>query len=97
MVVNTCKKIGVLLNSLLNLFKNTRVNQEYMANEDYALIEDLRAARNEWLNADSNFQFVYENEIVDYYTYMAKAAQAKYRYCLKKAKERGLKSWIEYR
>lgn len=59
--------------------------------EDNTLIEDIRSARNEWLNADSNLQHVCESEIIDYYTYMLKAAQIKYEYFLKKAKERGVR------
>ncbi|NSW91763.1 MAG: YaaL family protein [Firmicutes bacterium] len=83
----------------LNIKKNTTVkntvNRNYITDDDNTLIEDIRSAKNEWLNVDSNFQYVCENEIIDYYTYMLKAAQIKYEYYLKKAKERGLK--VKYR
>jgi hypothetical protein len=65
--------------------------------DDYMLIEDIKKAKNEWLEANAKFQYVCENEIVDYYTYVLKAAQIKYEYYLKKAKERGIKSEIDYK
>mgnify|MGYP000900370888 FL=1 len=60
-------------------------------NEDQMLIENIESAKNEWINADLNFQYVSENEFVEYYTYKLKAAQIRYEFFLKKAKEKGLK------
>ncbi|NLC68990.1 MAG: YaaL family protein [Clostridiaceae bacterium] len=72
--------------------KNLRNIGPYtVTEEDDMLIENIRSARNEWLNANSNLQHVCENEIIDYYTYLLKAAQVKYEYFLKKAKEKGVK------
>ena len=84
-------KEEIFLNSRKNINTKNMLSYNYITEEDNALIEDIRSARNEWLNADSNLQYVCENEIIDYYTYMLKAAQIKYEYFLKKAKERGLK------
>ena len=91
------KLLRVIL--LLNIKKKTNLknilNFNYVTEDDDMLIEDIISAKNEWLNADSNFQYVCESEIIDYYTYILKAAQIKYEYFLKKAKERKLKAGIE--
>ncbi|HOJ10861.1 MAG TPA: YaaL family protein, partial [Clostridiales bacterium] len=63
--------------------------------EDYILIQNIKDAKNEWLNADLNLQYVNETEFVEYYIYKLKAAQIKYEFFLKKAKERGLKIRID--
>ncbi|NLD46544.1 MAG: DUF2508 family protein [Clostridiaceae bacterium] len=59
-------------------------------NEMENLIECIRNARSEWLNAITNFEYVAENGLVDYYTYSIKAYQVRYEYLLKKAKEKGI-------
>jgi hypothetical protein len=85
-------KETVFLFSKKNIdIKNINMRPYCITEEDNTLIEDIRSARNEWLNADSNLQHVCESEIIDYYTYMLKAAQIKYEYFLKKAKERGVR------
>jgi len=87
----------IFLNSKNNIAIKNRINQYYITDDDYELINDIKNARNEWLEADTKFQYVCENEIVDYYIYVIKAAQIKYEYYLKKAKERGLRSKIDYK
>lgn len=69
---------------------NRAVNPTCITEDDYKLIEDINNAKNEWLEANSNLQYVSEHEIIDYYIYILKAAQIKYDYYLKKAKEKGL-------
>lgn len=86
----------IFLNNTKNIAIKNKVNNYYITDDDYKLIEDIKNAKNEWLDADTNFQYVCENEIVDYYTYIIKAAQIKYEYYLKKAKERGLRAKIDY-
>ncbi len=80
-----------------NIAIKNKINQYYISEEDYRLIEDIKNARNEWLEADIKFQHVSEREIIDYYTYIIKAAEIKYEYYLKKAKARGLRSKIDYK
>ena len=57
---------------------NTERNKEF--SEEEILIQSLKDAKNEWLNADRNFQYVSEDEFVEYYTYKLKAAQIKYEF-----------------
>lgn len=54
------------------------------------IIESLKNARNEWMNANINFDYVSDQEIIDYYTYQIKACEIRYEYYLKKAKKFGL-------
>jgi hypothetical protein len=90
-------KVKAFVNSNNNIGAKNGINKYYITGDDYRLIEDINNAKNEWLEADTNFQYVCENEIVDYYTYILKAAQIKYEYYLKKAKERGVRSKIDYK
>ena len=54
------------------------------------LIENLKNAQNDFKTAINNYEFAEDPELVDYYTYKIKAAQTRYQYLLKKAKEKGL-------
>ena len=62
--------------------------------DSQGLIESIKIARNEWINANINFEYVAESEIVDYYTYKIKACQVRYEYLLKKAKQCGIRAEI---
>lgn len=59
--------------------------------ESAEVLETLRNARNEWINATLNFEYADEEKMIDYYTYKIKAMEVRYEYYLKKAKEMGLK------
>ena len=58
--------------------------------ENMKLIENINIARDEWILAQKNFQFVDTVDGVDYYAYKIKAYEAKYQALLKEAKERGV-------
>lgn len=60
------------------------------------LIECINKARNEWINANKEFEYAEDNEIVDYYTYKIKACQVRYEYFLKLAKRKGITCKQEY-
>lgn len=51
-------------------------------------------ARDEWIETNANFEHVYEDMLVDYYTYRLKACEARYTYFLKQVKEKGLSHFI---
>ena len=55
------------------------------------ILADIYQAKKEWVNANINFEYVEERELVDYYTYRIKACEVKYEYLIKKAKERGIR------
>lgn len=59
--------------------------------EYFTLIENIKNARRDWICANSNFNYAYDSETIDYYTYMIKACQVRYEYLIRKAKEKGIK------
>lgn len=58
---------------------------------DFELLESIKNAKKEWIDANMNFEYVDDKDIVDYYTYKILACQIRYEYFLKKAKEKGFK------
>ena len=71
---------------LTDKFYKTKTTDEDI--ED--LIKNLKNAQSEFENANRNYEFADDPELVDYYTYKIKATQTRYQYLLKKAKEKGL-------
>ncbi|MGE4282776.1 MAG: YaaL family protein [Clostridia bacterium] len=58
--------------------------------EKQELIDYLFQAKKELDIANSNFEFAKDNELIDYFIYEIKAAETRYQYLLKKAKERNI-------
>ena len=65
-----------------------------LQNKDEAaeLLDCIDDARTEWLNANMNFNYAGDSEIIDYYTYKIKASEIRYEYYLRKAREMGIKT-----
>lgn len=74
--------------------KDVRTEESF--SESQNIVEQLENAAKEWLKANRDFNLAYEEEIIDYYTYIIKACQVKYEYYLKEAKKRGLKMSNNY-
>jgi len=100
MELNTDKNHGLKerKNGILSrLIKSSRLEdkQKIAAEEGHdeisRIIECIRDAKAEWTNANINFEFADEWEIIDYHTYQLKAYEVKYQYYLKRAKELGIK------
>ena len=61
--------------------------------EETVLLKTIIDARNEWLDSVANFEYAYEENLIDYYIHnKMKACEARYAYFIKKAKEMGLKA-----
>ena len=58
--------------------------------EKNEIVDILKKAQADLDIAMNNYEFADEPALVDYYTYNIKAAQMKYEYLLKKAKEKGM-------
>jgi len=54
------------------------------------LVEDVERARKEWASARAYFDAVSDPELVDHAVYLLKAAERKYLYLLKKARDAGV-------
>lgn len=55
------------------------------------ILECIKNAKSEWLEAIANYDFAYDEELIDYYTYKLKALEVRYGFYLKKAKQLGIK------
>ena len=62
-----------------------------IGNEEAELFKTIMNARDELLDARRHFEYVYEDNLIDYYTYKLKACEARYAHFIKIAKEKGLK------
>ena len=58
--------------------------------ENEQILSEIERTKLEMTTAYSNFNNVTEAELIDFYAYQLKAAQAKYAHLLKAARERGL-------
>lgn len=54
------------------------------------LLNLLKDTKNAWRTSISNYEFMTENELIDYYTYQIKAYELRFEYLLKKAKQKGI-------
>lgn len=71
---------------------NNLRSPEMVTSEETEILDIVRHAKNEWLDASRSFEQVHDEELVDYFTYKMKACELRYAYFLKKAKEMGIKS-----
>jgi len=62
--------------------------------EEKEILRCVADAWNEWQEAGASFEHVFEEKLVDYYTYKMKASEARYSYFVGLAKERGLSACI---
>lgn len=88
--INIKGKGSNLFNKFFRIF-SIKESCDLNPTEDQELIENIKNAKKEWINANTNFDYVDDQELVDYYTYKIKACQIRYEYYLKKAKERGVR------
>jgi hypothetical protein len=79
---------------IMQLANNKTIQKEDTCQEQYDednLIESIQLARAEWINANRNFEFAQDKDIIDYYTYQIKASETRYQYLLRLARERSIK------
>lgn len=58
------------------------------------LIRLLRSTKSQWRNSISNYEYMTDEEMIDYYTYEIKALEMRFKYLLKQAKEKGIKATV---
>lgn len=94
-IISTGSRRNRKHNGIIGLLpSDTEKAIEYQRNEEAELLEMVRKARNEWLDASTSFEHVNEEELVDYFTYKMKACESRYAFFLRKAKEQGIKAAI---
>lgn len=92
-VIYKSKKPGTIkrLFGNISLRENADTSVANSSDEAAELLDSIKRARNEWINANTNFDYVEDQEMIDYYAYKIKACEVSYQYYLKKAKEMGIK------
>lgn len=76
--------------NMINLVENNQL-EENKINDTQMLIESIAIAKNEWINANNDFNYAVDEDMVDYHTYKIKAYQAKYEYLIRIAKQMGIR------
>jgi hypothetical protein len=82
-----------LLQDFLNSFitrKKTPIKMDPENREKEEILENLNRAKRDLDVANANFEFAQDEGLVDYYIYEIKAAETKYQYLLKKAREKNI-------
>lgn len=62
--------------------------------EEQEILNAAQQARDEWIEASANFEYVHEELLVDYFTYKLKACESRYAYFVRLAKEKNLSRYI---
>lgn len=90
-------KVGHSRNAgtIIKLFNAKKQTDTEKLTEEAELVKAISDARTEWLDSVANFEHVYEENLIDYYTYKMKACEARYAYFIKKAREMGLKAYLQ--
>ncbi len=65
-----------------------------LTSEELELLRVTQEARDKWIETNANFDHVCDELLVDYYTYLLKACEARYTYFIKLVKEKGLSRYI---
>jgi hypothetical protein len=76
--------------NLLNIVENNELLNNQI-NDNQKLIDSITNAKKEWINANNDFNYAVDKDMIDYHTYKIKAYQAQYEYLIKIAKEKGIK------
>ena len=63
---------------------------ELLAAERESLIIDIKKVKSDLSDAYSNFNYVSDSLMIDYYTYQIKAFETRFEYLIKKAKALGI-------
>lgn len=82
-------KLLSIINALESKFEHKEDTNDSSYDEKN-LINDIKAAREEWLIALNYFEQVSDSELIDYSIYRIEAARRKYMYLLKQARQYGI-------
>lgn len=76
--------------------KENKTNHNIIEKEKFDILLALNDAKNELDCASKNFDSVQNDELTNVYIYQIKAAQSKYQYLLRLAKEKNIKSGMNF-
>ncbi len=83
------EKSGRILNMVIGFFEvgHARENPHCRQPE---LVEQIKEAHRDWVDALDNFNYPIEDDMVDYAIYNVNAAEKKYAYLIKKARNENI-------
>jgi len=84
-----------LVNGSVNNFINRLAAKVFYEGEELKhsrdnIVDAVEQARREWIQAQNYFETVTDPDLVDHAIFLAQAAQKRYIYLLKKAREEGV-------
>jgi len=84
-----------VVNRSVNNFINKLAAKVFYEDEELKhpggnIVDAVEQARKEWIHAQSYFETVTDPDLVDHAIFLAQAAQKRYIYLLKKAREEGV-------
>lgn len=89
MKITLSSVLNALESRLENVLENVKEVDNSLNNEK-GLINDIKAAREDWVNALNYFEQVDDPELIDYSIYRIEAARRRYMYLLKQARKNGI-------
>jgi hypothetical protein len=84
-----CNILTKISNQVLTKWNKRHAKKED-AEDTIELMEDINAARKEWIDASINYEFADDVDTIDYYSYKIKACQVRYNQLIKIAKIKGI-------
>ena len=81
------EKLLAKLIKLLPLKEKTETNPLAQSIENAILLSSIKQAKQEWINANLEFEFACDPESIDYYIYTIKACQTRYESLIRRAKK----------
>ena len=79
-----------VVKTAINLRRVNKKSSNIEFEEVHELLSMIKDTKNAWITSISNYEYMTEEELIDYYSYQIKAHQLRFNYLLKKAKERGI-------
>lgn len=80
----------ISLNNLLNKVAET-TDSKVLSTEKANILSEIKKVKCELADAYSNFDYVEDSLMIDFYTYQIKAYETKFEYLIKKAKDIGIR------
>lgn len=80
--------------TVISLRRVNKKSSDIEFEEVNELMSMIKDTKNAWRTSILNFEYMTEQELIDYYSYQIKAHQLRFEYLLRKAKEKGIKAKV---
>jgi hypothetical protein len=81
-----------ILKSIITLRRAKKKSSKMEFDDVTELISMLKDTKRAWNTSILNYEYMTEEELIDYYSYQIKAHELRFEYLLKKAKEKGVRA-----